>query len=144
MNTHTDPLHPEFSGGYDPEAPDCPTSPSAGDKLSAVVAGFLIGGELLPYRLDLTGKIIDRQWRRTAAVPGSTPLTITNGVQIHSAVLSPFTFWINRHTDAHTQTDRWARRQVSKTSAYAPACCTDRQRRANNFIGTLSTILYYR
>jgi len=44
--------------------PDCPTAPSAGkifaksfpvEKLSAAMAGFLIGGggELLAYRLDL-------------------------------------------------------------------------------------------
>jgi len=81
MDTHTDPTQPEFSGGYDLRPPDCPTAPSAGEilaksfpveKLSAAeAAGFLIGGELLAYRLDSTWKLID--WRRrTAAVQGSS------------------------------------------------------------------------
>jgi len=40
-------------------------------KLSAEVAGFLIGGGSLAYRLDSTWKLIDRRRRRTAAVLGS-------------------------------------------------------------------------
>jgi len=86
MNTHTDPSQPEFSGGYDLRPPDCPTAPSAGkilaksfpvEKLSAAVAGFLISGEALAYRLDSTWKLIDWQRKRMAAVPGSIPFTFT-------------------------------------------------------------------
>jgi len=44
------------------------------------------------------------------AIPRPTPLTIPNGIRIHSAVLPQYTF----RTD--TPTDRWARRQVSKIS----------------------------
>jgi len=47
-----------------------------------------------------------------------------NGIRIHSAFLP-------QYTDAHTQTDRWARLQVSKMSVYAR--CTDTERRATNF-----------
>jgi len=39
-------------------------------------------------------------------MPGPTPLTIPNGIQIHSAVLTQYTSRTDRQTD--TQTDRWA------------------------------------
>jgi len=56
-------------------------------------------------------------------IPWPTPLTILNGIRIHSAVLPQYTFWTDRpiHTQTHTQTqtDRWDRWQVSKNSTYA-------------------------
>ena len=44
-----------------------------------------------------------------------TPLTTSNGIWIHSAVLPQYTFQTDRQTD--TDTHRWARRQVCNTSA---------------------------
>jgi len=58
-----------------------------------------------------------------------TPLIIPNGIRIQSAILPQYTFQTDRQTDrptdrptdrhTHTQTDRWARRQVYTISAYA-------------------------
>jgi len=52
-----------------------------------------------------------------APIPRPTPLTIPNGIRIHSAILPQYTFRTDRPSD--TQTDRWAKRQVRKMSAYA-------------------------
>jgi len=60
----------------------------------------------------------------TLPIPQQTPLTIPNGIRIHSAVFPQYTFWSDR------QTHRWDRRQVYTISAYAR--CIDRKRRANN------------
>jgi len=60
-----------------------------------------------------------------------TPLTIPNGIRIHSAVLPQYTFR-QTHRCTHTQTVRWARRQVKKMSAYAR--CTNTERHANNLL----------
>jgi len=49
--------------------------------------------------------------------PRPIPLTITNGIRIQSTVLPQYTF--RRDAQTHTQTDRWARRQVRNRSAYA-------------------------
>jgi len=52
-------------------------------------------------------------------IPRPTPLTILNGIQIQSAILPQYTFqteWL-KHT--HTQTDRWAGRQLYTISACA-------------------------
>jgi len=35
-------------------------------------------------------------------IPRPTPLTIPNGIRIHSAVLPQYTFWTDRPTDRHT------------------------------------------
>jgi len=64
-------------------------------------------------------------------IPRPTPLTIPNGIRIQSAVLPQYTFRRDTQTDRHTQTDRWARRQVSKISDNY-ARYADRERRANN------------
>ena len=55
------------------------------------------------------------------AIPRPTPFTIPNGIQIHSAILPHYTFRRDRHrhTQTHTQTDRWSMRQVRNMSAYA-------------------------
>ena len=54
------------------------------------------------------------------SVPWTTPLTIPNGIRIHSAVLPQVLFpdtLMDRPID--TQTDRWARWQVSRITEYA-------------------------
>jgi len=48
----------------------------------------------------------------TSPIPCLTPLTIPNGIRIQSAVLPQYTFWTDQQT--HTQSNRWARLQVSK------------------------------
>jgi len=65
------------------------------------------------------------------------PFTTPNCVRIHSAVLLQYTFWsLDRQTDrqtdrpTHTQTDRWARRQVYTISAYTRYI--DREQLTNN------------
>ena len=47
------------------------------------------------------------------AIPRPTPLTIPNGIRIHSAVLPQYTFQTDR------QTDRWSMRETCTNSAYA-------------------------
>ena len=62
-----------------------------------------------------------------------TSLTIPNSIQIQSAILPQYTFRTNRHIEVrptHTQTNRWARWQISKISTYTRYI--DREWRANN------------
>ena len=59
----------------------------------------------------------------TITTPSNTPsrrptlLTILKGIRIQSSVLPQYTFQTDRQK--HTQTNRWARRQVRNKNAYA-------------------------
>jgi len=63
--------------------------------------------------------------------PTPGPLTIPNGIRIHSAILPQYTFWTDRHTHRHT--DRWS--TVCNKSVRVPRTLLYRERQ---------TTVYYR